>query len=136
MFEHRKYHWLYFLAGLLLAIIIGTLMGSDRGKTDKGRDCWGMAGMTYQGERCEVIDYPPTDPPGCWYLGNTEYCEPEPPVACCTALTPQCMAQCEGIPEDEWIENTCGIDATDAEYGFWDEEKNEPVWLCKMVIID
>ena len=62
MFEHRKYHWLYFLAGLLLAIIIGTLMGCDKGKTEKGRDCWGMAGMTYQGEQCEVVEYPPTDP--------------------------------------------------------------------------
>ena len=136
MHDHRKYHWLYFLLGFLIAVIVATLMGCDRGKTDKGRDCWGMAGMTYQGERCEVIDYPPTDPPGCWYLGNTEYCEPEPPVACCTALTPSCMAMCEGIPEDVWIENTCGVDAVGAEYGYWDTEKNEPVWLCQAEIID
>ena len=121
-FEHRKYHWLYFLAGLLLAIIIGTLMGCDRGKTDKGRDCWGMAGMTYQGEQCEPIDYPPP-----W---------DEPPIACCMALTPSCMAQCEGIPEDVWIENTCGSLAIDAEYYDWDEDKNEPIWLCRAEIID
>ena len=59
MFEHRKYHWLYFLLGLLIAITIGTLMGCERGKTSTGRDCIGMAGMTYEGEQCEVIDYPP-----------------------------------------------------------------------------
>jgi len=121
-FEHRKYHWLYFLAGLLLAIIIGTLMGCDRGKTDKGRDCWGMAGMTYQGEQCEPIDYPPP-----W---------DEPPEVCCMALTPECMAQCEGIPEDVWLEDTCGDLAIGAEYAGWDEIKNEPIWLCEAVIID
>ena len=121
-FEHRKYHWLYFLAGLLLAIIIGTLMGCDKGKTDKGRDCWGMAGMTYQGEQCEPIDYPPP-----W---------DEPPIQCCMALTPSCMAMCEGIPEDVWLENTCGSLAIDAEYYDWDEDKNEPIWLCQAEIID
>ena len=121
-FEHRKYHWLYFLAGLLLAIIIGTLMGCDRGKTDKGRDCWGMAGMSWQGEQCEVIDYPPP-----W---------DDPPIQCCMALTPSCMAMCEGIPEDEWIEDTCGINAVDAEYAGWNEDTNEPLWLCQAEIID
>ena len=124
MSDHRKYHGLYFILGVLIAFVVVTMLsGCDRGKTDKGRDCWGMAGMTYQGEQCEPIDYPPP----------IDY---EPPIACCMALTPSCMAQCEGIPEDEWIENTCGIDATDAEYGYWDEIKNEPVWLCKMVIIN
>ena len=122
-FEHRKYHWLYFLAGLLLAIIIGTLMGCDRGKTDKGRDCWGMAGMTYQGEQCEPIDYPPP-----W---------DEPPEVCCMALTPSCMAHVQdGIPEDVWLEDTCGDLAIGAEYAGWDEIKNEPIWLCEAVIID
>ena len=121
-FEHRKYHWLYFLAGLLLAIIIGTLMGCDRGKTDKGRDCWGMAGMSWQGEQCEPIDYPPP-----W---------DEPPEVCCMALTPSCMAMCEGIPEDVWIENTCGDLAVGAEYAGWDEVKKEPIWLCEAVIIN
>ena len=116
-FEHRKYHWLYFLAGLLLAIIIGTLMGCDRGKTDKGRDCWGMAGMTYQGEQCEPIDYPPP-----WN---------DPPEVCCMALTPSCMAMCEGIPEDEWLEDTCGVNAISAEYYGWNGELNEPIWLCQ-----
>ena len=122
MFEHRKYHWLYFLLGFLIAVIVATLMGCDRGKTEKGRDCWGMAGMTYQGEQCEPIDYPPP-----W---------DEPPIACCMALTPSCMAQCEGIPEDVWIENTCGPLAIGAEYAYWDTEKNEPVWLCQAEIID
>ena len=121
-FEHRKYHWLYFLLGFLIAVIVATLMGCDRGKTDKGRDCWGMAGMTYQGERCEVIDYPPP-----W---------DDPPEACCMALTPECMAMCEGIPEDVWIENTCGSLAIDAEYAGWNEDKNEPIWLCQAEIID
>ena len=124
-FEHRKYHWLYFLAGLLLAIIIGTLMGCDRGKTDKGRDCWGMAGMSWQGEQCEVVEWPPP-----WDE------EPEPPVQCCMALTPQCMACGEGISEDEWIKDTCGPNAVDAEYAGWDAVKGEPLWLCQAIIID
>ena len=122
MNDHRKYHWLYFVLGICIAVILATLMGCDKGKTDKGRDCGGMAGMTYQGEQCEPIDYPPP-----W---------DEPPEVCCMALTPSCEACQEGIPEDVWLENTCGIDATDAEYGYWDEIKNEPVWLCKMVIIN
>ena len=122
MNDHRKYHWLYFLLGFLIAVIVATLMGCDRGKTDKGRDCWGMAGMTYQGERCEVIDYPPP-----W---------DDPPIQCCMALTPTCMAMCEGIPEDVWIENTCGDLAVGAEYAGWDEIKNEPIWLCEAEIID
>ena len=67
-----------------------------------------------------VIERPPTDPP----------------VYCCMALTPSCMAMCEGIPEDVWLENTCGIDATDAEYYGWDEETNEPIWLCQVIIIN
>jgi hypothetical protein len=52
------------------------------------------------------------------------------------ALTPSCEACQEGIPEDVWLENTCGIDATEAEYGYWDEETNEPVWLCRAEIIN
>ena len=125
MFEHRKYHWLYFLLGLLIAIIIGTLMGCERGKTSTGRDCIGMAGMTYEGEQCEVIEYPPP-----WDE------EPEPPVQCCMALTPTCEACQEGIPVDEWIEDTCGPDVTDVEYAGWNVEEGEPIWLCRMVIID
>ena len=113
-FEHRKYHWLYFLAGLLLAIIIGTLMGCESGKTPKGRDCIGFAGMSLEGEQCE----------------------PEPPVYCCMAFIPSCMACSEGIPEDEWIKDTCGDLAVDAEYAGWDEDKNEPIWLCAAIIID
>ena len=122
MNDHRKYHWLYFLLGFLIAVVVATLMGCDRGKTDKGRDCWGMAGMTYQGEQCEPIDYPPP-----W---------DEPPEDCCQALIPSCMAMCEGIPEDVWLENTCGSLAIDAEYYDWDEDKNEPIWLCQAEIID
>ena len=73
---------------------------------------------------------------GCDQPNTTGGIYEEPPVMCCQALTPSCMAQCEGIPEDEWIENTCGIDATDAEYGYWDEIKNEPVWLCQAETIN
>ena len=122
-FEHRKYHWLYFLAGLLLAIIIGTLMGCERGKTPKGRDCIGMAGMSLQGEQCEVIEYPPP-----W--------DEDEPIQCCMALIPECMACGEGIPVDEWIEDTCGDLAVGAEYAGWNEDTNEPLWLCQAEIID
>ena len=109
---------MYFILGVLIAVVVVMMLnGCDRGKTDKGRDCWGMAGMTYQGEQCEPIDYPPP-----W---------DEPPIACCMALTPSCMAQCEGIPEDEWIENTCGINVIAVEYYGWNEELNEPIWLCQ-----
>jgi len=98
--EHRKYHWLYFLLGVMIAIILGTLMGCEQPQSTSG----------------VVIE--------------------QPPVACCLALTPSCMACREGIPEDEWIKNTCGEDATDVEYYGWDEDKNEPIWLCQMVIIN
>ena len=100
-FEHRKYHWLYFLAGLLLAIIIGTLMGCDRGQTTAGVDL-----------------------------------EREPPIACCMAFMPSCMACLDGVPEDVWIEDTCGTNAIGAEYAGWDEIQNEPIWLCEAVIIN
>ena len=109
---------MYFILGVLIAVVVVMMLnGCDRGKTDKGRDCWGMAGMTYQGEQCEPIDYPPP-----W---------DEPPVQCCMALTPSCMAMCEGIPEDVWIENTCGINVIAVEYYGWNEELNEPIWLCQ-----
>jgi hypothetical protein len=62
--------------------------------------------------------------------------ERPPPVYCCMALTPSCEACQEGIPEDVWLEKTCGIDATDAEYYGWDEDKNEPIWLCQSLIIN
>ena len=114
MFEHRKYHALYFILGVLIAIIIGTLMGCEQGTTSKGKDCIGFAGMTVEGEQCE----------------------PEPPVMCCMALTPPCEACQDGLPEDVWLERTCGINAVDAEYAYWDEEKNEPVWLCQAEIIN
>ena len=100
MFEHRKYHALYFILGVLIAfILVTTLSGCDQPNTTGG---------IYE----------------------------EPPVMCCQALTPSCMAQCEGIPEDVWIENTCGSLAIDAEYYDWDEDKNEPIWLCRAEIID
>ena len=60
----------------------------------------------------------------------------EPPIQCCMALTPECYAQCEGIPLDEWVDNTCGTLAIDVEYGYWDEINNEPVWLCQAEIIN
>ena len=100
MFDHRKYHWLWFLLGVFIAVIVATLMGCEQADTSAG-----------------VV-------------------KEQPPVYCCMALTPSCMACKEGIPEDVWIKNTCGIDATDAEYYGWDEDKNEPIWLCQMVIIN
>ena len=102
--DHRKYHWLYFLLGVFIAIIVATLMGCEQPQSTSG----------------VVLERPPTDPP----------------VYCCMALTPSCEACQEGIPEDVWLEKTCGIDATDAEYYGWDEDKNEPIWLCQMVIIN
>ena len=98
--DHRKYHWLYFLLGVFIAIIVATLMGCEQPQSTSG-----------------VI-------------------KEEPPVYCCMALTPSCVACQEGIPEDVWIKNTCGEDATDVEYYGWDEDKNEPIWLCQMVIIN
>ena len=135
MHDHRKYHWLYFLLGVMIAVVVATLMGCEQGKTDKGRDCIGFAGMSIEGEQCEVIVLPPTDPPGCWYPYNQEYCEPEPPV-CCMALTPSCMACGEGLTTDEWIELTCGDLAVGAEYAGWDAVKKEPIWLCQAEIIN
>ena len=120
MFEHRKYHGLYFILGVLIAFILVTMLsGCERGKDSKGRACSSIAGMTWEGEACEV---------DIWI--------PEPPVQCCMALTPTCEACQEGIPEDVWLEQTCGIDAVDAEYYGWDEDKNEPIWLCQAVIIN
>ena len=117
--DHRKYHWLWFLLGVMIAVILATLMGCEQGKTDKGRDCIGFAGMSIDGEQCEVIIYPPP-----------------PPQYCCMALTPSCVACQEGISLPEWIVNTCGPEACNVEYAGWDEEKNEPIWLCQAIIID
>ena len=93
MFEHRKYHWLWFLLGMMIAIILGTLMGCDRPEVTSG-----------------IV---------------------EPERACCQSLTTSCMACGEGIPEDVWVRNTCGENAIDAEYYGWNEELNEPIWLCQ-----
>jgi len=114
-FAHRKYHGLYFTLGFIIAVILViVLSGCEQGTTEKGRPCSGIAGMTWEGEACES----------------------EPPVACCMALTPECMAQCEGIPVEEWIKDTCGENAVGAEYAGWDEEKKEPIWLCQAEIIN
>jgi len=109
----------YFVLGFTIAAALVMLMGCERGTTDKGRDCIGFAGMTIEGEQCEDIVYP----------------EPEP-VYCCMALIPSCMACQEGVSPNVWLEKTCGLGATDAEYAGWDEEKNEPIWLCQMEIIN
>ena len=111
--DHRKYHWLYFLLGICIAVILATLMGCEQGKTRGGANCIGFAGMTIEGDQCES----------------------EPP-ACCMAMIPQCMACQEGVSPDVWIEQTCGPDAIDAEYAGWDVETNEPIWLCQAIIID
>ena len=100
MHDHRKYHWLYFVLGICIAVILATLMGCEQPNATSG-----------------VI-------------------KEEPPIQCCMALTPECYAQCEGIPLDEWVDNTCGTLAIDVEYGYWDEINNEPVWLCQAEIIN
>ena len=123
MFEHRKYHGLYFILGVLIAFILVTaLSGCERGKDSKGRACSAIAGMTWEGEACEVDDYPPS-----W---------PELDRPCCMAFMPSCMACQEGISVPEWMENTCGTDACDVEFGYWDEVLGEPVWKCTTVIIN
>ena len=97
MNDHRKYHWLYFLLGVMIAVIIATLMGCEQPQSTSG-----------------VV----------------------PERQCCMALTPECYAQCEGIPVDEWVDNTCGTNAIGVEYGYWDEINNEPIWLCQAEIIN
>ena len=34
--EHRKYHWLYFLLGVCIAVIVAVLMGCERADTSAG----------------------------------------------------------------------------------------------------
>ena len=123
MFEHRKYHALYFILGVLIAFILVTaLSGCEQGKTPKGRDCIGFAGMSLEGEQCEVIEYPPP-----WE---------DEPVYCCMAFIPSCMACGTGMTTDEWIKDTCGPNAIDAEYAGWDTDTDEPLWLCQAEIVD
>jgi len=121
-FEHRKYHGLYFILGFILAAMLVMLLGCEQGDTTAGV---GIERCPIGNPECVdviIIDYPPP-----W---------DDPPEACCMALTPECMAQCEGIPVDEWVDNTCGTMAIDVEYGYWDEINNEPVWLCQGEIIN
>tara|TARA_R100000656_G_scaffold121013_1_gene95658 strand:+ start:177 stop:536 length:360 start_codon:yes stop_codon:yes gene_type:complete len=117
-FEHRKYHGLYFILGFIIAAMLVMLLGCEQGDTTAG------VGI----ERCPIGN------PECVDVIIIDY--PPPPIACCQALTPECMAQCEGIPVDEWVDNTCGTLAIDVEYGYWDEINNEPVWLCQGEIIN
>ncbi len=145
-FGHRKYHALYFILGVLIAVIlVSMLSGCEQGKTTAGVD-ESVPGIVVI-EDVDVVILPrppcsgwgcerPTDPPGCWYPYNEEYCDLEPPVACCMALMPTCMACQDGCTVDAWLEKTCGSNATDAEYAGWDEDNNEPVWLCQAVIIN
>ena len=110
-FEHRKYHWLYFVLGICLAVILAVMLGGcEQASTGSG-----------------VIK---EEPPVCWD------CPPEPPIACCAALMPECEACKDGCTVDEWMLKTCGENAIGVEYGYWDEVNNEPVWLCESVIID
>lgn len=61
----------------------------------------------------------------------------EPEVRnCCMALIPSCMACAEGCDVPTWLERTCGPNAIDAEYAGWDEDKNEPIWLCQVQIVN
>ena len=114
-FGHRKYHSLYFILGLLIAlIVVPMLAGCEKGTDSKGRACTAVVGIGITGEACE----------------------PDPPVMCCMALTPSCEACQEGLSVGEWLIETCGTNACDAEYAGWDEERNEPIWLCQAVIIN
>jgi len=114
----------YFLLGFTIAAALVLLTGCQRGEDDLGRPCVGILGMTIEGEQCEDIVYPEPEP-----------VEPEP-VYCCMALIPSCMACADRCSVDEWLEKTCGPGAVDAEYAGWDEEKNEPIWLCQVEIIN
>ena len=138
-FGHRKYHALYFILGVLIAVIlVSMLSGCERGKDNKGRACTAVLGVGVTGDACEpeVIIIEPTDPPGCWYPdAPEEYCEPEP-VYCCMALIPSCMACADSCTVDEWLEKTCGPNTIDAEYAGWDSASNEPLWLCQSEIIN
>ena len=109
------------LIGMMIVLILSiTISGCERGTTEKGKDCWGLLGMdTTTGEYCE----PPTLSDGD---GR----------ACCAALMPSCNACQEGLTVRQWLDKTCGSDSDSAEYSHWDTEKNEPVWLCRMVIYD
>ena len=52
MSDHRKYHGLYFILGVLIAFVVVTMLnGCEQGKTDKGKDCIGFAGMSIEGLR-------------------------------------------------------------------------------------
>ena len=135
-FGHRKYHGLYFILGFLIAVVLVLMMGCERGKDNKGRACTAVLGVGVTGDACEpeVIIIEPTDPPGCWYP-ESDYCEPQPPV-CCMAFIPSCMACQDGCSVDIWLEKTCGPNATDAEYAGWDDDLNEPIWLCQAIIIN
>jgi len=52
------------------------------------------------------------------------------------ALIPSCMACADRCTVQEWLEKVCGPNAVDAEYAGWDEDKNEPIWLCQVEIIN
>jgi len=155
-FEHRKYHALYFILGILIAfIVVPMLTGCERGEDSNGRACTSVVGVGITGDACEPVDVwiedevaierppctgwgceRPTDPPGCWYPGNEFYCDIERPRSCCLALSPSCMACQEGISVSEWKAKTCGTNACNVEYAGWDESTNEPIWLCQMIIIN
>ena len=109
------------LIGMLIVLALSiTIAGCESGKTEKGKACWAVLGMdTVTGEQCE---------PDSEWDGDGR--------ACCTALMPSCMACRDGITVRQWIDKTCGTGSDSAEYSHWDTEKNEPVWLCRMVIID
>tara|TARA_Y100001951_G_C11194469_1_gene213439 strand:+ start:382 stop:735 length:354 start_codon:yes stop_codon:yes gene_type:complete len=117
MFEHRKYHALYFILGVLIAfILVTTLSGCKQGKT--------TAGITE--ERCPVG----------WVGACNDVIVYPPPVQCCSAFIPECMACQDGCTVDIWLERTCGTYAVGAEYVGWDEDINEPLWLCQAEIIN
>ena len=36
MHDHRKYHWLYFVLGICIAVVVATLMGCEQAGTGSG----------------------------------------------------------------------------------------------------
>ena len=65
MFEHRKYHALYFILGILIAFILVTMLSGceSQVKTPKGRACISYSWyVTWEGEACEVDIWIPEPP--------------------------------------------------------------------------
>jgi len=99
----------WFLVGFGIAAILVLLSGCE-GESDTG---------VYR--QPEIVLIPPPLPE---------------PKMCCHALTPSCEACKENVSVEYWLKYTCGEGAIDAEYAGWDEDTNEPIWLCQVAVIN